>query len=213
MDRRAAAQLVELSRQYRGKDPDEQNQEMAAALVRIGGGTGGADVGTKDYWLRVRDGLVRATSQSDPATGATVAAIADQVVRWATSSGLDPMAYQIPLAILTAMISDGVISAARSGGQMVQPADEAANFVIDSLSRYRLDDEDKDRLRALVRYGSERYQTETSGERQPFEHYVNELAQRLDEAYAAEYRGETVSLGPLSAHMIAAICPLWPFCT
>jgi hypothetical protein len=38
------------------------------------------------------------------------------VLSWATARGFDAVAYQIPLAILTAMIVDSVIGAIGGGG-------------------------------------------------------------------------------------------------
>lgn len=214
MDGLAAAQLAEQSIQYRGMASSEQEDLLTVALVRIEEGRQVPAPAPKDYWLRVRDELVRKVIALHTTVEATAPAAADQVLGWAISVGLDVVVYQSPLAILTAMVIQDVVTARQTGDQMARTADEAANWIIDRLSRsYSLDDEDKDRLRAFVRRGANIYRAEASVKQQPFEDYINELADKLDEAYAAEYRGETISLGPLSAHVLAAICPLWPFCT
>ena len=97
---------------------------------------------------------------------------------------------------------------------MARTADEAANWIIDRLSAHLQPRRRRQGSASrLVRRGANTYRAEASVKQQPFEDYINELADKLDEAYAAEYRGETISLGPLSAHVLAAICPLWPFCT
>jgi hypothetical protein len=110
-----AAELAELSTPYQGKGLGEQEYELALALVRIGEENQTPDLGVKDFWLRARSDLVGKVVELRVVVDATAVAAADQVLREATSSGLDAMVYQIPLAILTAMIIDSVISAIDKG--------------------------------------------------------------------------------------------------
>ena len=55
----AAAQLAERSIQYRGMASSEQEDLLTVALVRIEEGGQVPAPAPKDYWLRVRDELVR----------------------------------------------------------------------------------------------------------------------------------------------------------
>ncbi len=82
MDGQAVAQLAELSTPYRGKDPSEQEYELAMALVRIGEGQI-PDLGAKDYWLRVRNNLARKLVEQRVAIEATSVVAADMVLKWA----------------------------------------------------------------------------------------------------------------------------------
>ena len=211
----AAAQLAEQSIQYRGMASSEQEDLLTVALVRIEEGGQVPAPAPKDYWLRVRDELVRKVIALHTTVEATAAAAADQVLGWATSVGLDVVVYQSPLAILTAMVIQDVVTArqtGRSNGEELQTRrliglSIASPAVTASTTKTRIG------FAPSSGRGANTYRAEASVKQQPFEDYINELADKLDEAYAAEYRGETISLGPLSAHVLAAICPLWPFCT
>jgi hypothetical protein len=83
--------------QYRGRDLGEQESELTVALVRIEEKEQISDHGSKDYWLHVREDLVRKVIELHTTTDATAVAAADQVLGWAISGGLDSIAYQIPL--------------------------------------------------------------------------------------------------------------------
>jgi len=111
-----AEELARLSARYQGKDPGEQEYELAISLVRIGEGSQTPDLGAKDFWLHVRGDLAKKVVELHIAIDATAVAAAEQVLSWATARGFDAVAYQIPLAILTAMIVDSVISAIGGGG-------------------------------------------------------------------------------------------------
>jgi hypothetical protein len=110
-----AAQLAELSTQYQGKGIGEQEYELALALVQIEEETQIPDLGPKDFWVRVREDLVRRVIEQRVAVEATAVVAADQVLRWANSGGIDSVRYEIPLAILTAMVVDSVIRGIRGG--------------------------------------------------------------------------------------------------
>jgi hypothetical protein len=112
----ATTELAELSEQYRGKSPGEQEYELALALSRIGDEDRIPDLGPKDYWLRVRDNLVRKIIEQRVAIGAVAVVAAEQVALFAGDGGLNFVLYRIPLAILTAMVSDAVIDAMGGDG-------------------------------------------------------------------------------------------------
>ena len=107
----AAEQLVMLSKPYQGKDSGEQEYELAVALVQVGEGTQIPDLGPKDLWLRIRDELARKVIEQRVLLEATGVVAAGQVLTWADSGGLDSVIYQVPLAVLTAMVIDSVINA------------------------------------------------------------------------------------------------------
>lgn len=77
---------------------------------------------------------------------------------------------------------------------------------------YPLDTEDKERIRRWVADGYAQYRERPRKGAEPFSVYVEEMIEKLEQAYDDEYSGRTISLGPLSAHMLFSICPLWPFC-
>jgi hypothetical protein len=108
-----AAQLAELAAPYRGKEPGEQEYELAVALARAGGENQTPDLGVKDFWLRVRDDLAGKVVALRVTIEATAVTAADQVLRWAAGPrGVgSSLVYEIPLAILTAMVTDSVINA------------------------------------------------------------------------------------------------------
>jgi hypothetical protein len=100
-----------------------------------------------------------------------------------------------------------------SRARKMKKLNKLADPVIEQIdSKYDIDDEDRERIRAWVRHGAIEYRRSNSASRQTFYAYLDEMAKKLDDAYATEYRGETISLGPLSAHMLFSVCPLWPFC-
>ena len=76
----AAAQLAEQSIQYRGMASSEQEDLLTVALVRIEEGGQVPAPAPKDYWLRVRDELVRKVIALHTTVEATAAAAADQVL-------------------------------------------------------------------------------------------------------------------------------------
>jgi hypothetical protein len=119
VDGQVVAQLAELSTPYRGKDPSAQEYELAMALVHVEESQI-PDLGAKDYWLRVRNNLVKKIVEQRVAIEATSVVAADMVLKWAASSGLDYMVFQVPLAILTAMIIDSAISAIGKGDRHVK---------------------------------------------------------------------------------------------
>lgn len=111
-----ATQLAELAMPYRGKEPGELEYELAMALVRIGEENQTPDLGAKDFWSHVRDDLVGKVVGLRITIEATAVTAADQVLRWAASpGGIDALVYEIPLAILTAMIIDSIINAIGKG--------------------------------------------------------------------------------------------------
>ena len=89
VDGQAGAELAELSMPYRGKDPSEQEYELAMALVRVGEGQI-PDLGAKDYWLRVRNNLAKKMVEQRVAIEATSVVAADMV-----SSGQSPEVWII----------------------------------------------------------------------------------------------------------------------
>jgi hypothetical protein len=115
MERSTAAQLADLAKRYQGEDLGQLEYELAMALARIGDAGQIPDLGPKDYWLRVRDNLVKRVVEQRVAIEATAVVVADLVLNWAASSGLEYMVFQVPLAILTAMVIDSAISAIGKG--------------------------------------------------------------------------------------------------
>jgi hypothetical protein len=108
--------LAALSEQYQGKDPGAQEYELAIALVRADEQTSIPDLGVKDSWLRIRDALVEKTIEQRVAVEATAVAAASQVLTWASAGGRGSDIYEIPMAILTAMVVDSVIDAMGGDG-------------------------------------------------------------------------------------------------
>lgn len=117
MNRQTAEHLAELSMPYRDKEPGEQEYELAVSLVRIGEITPAPDLGPKDFWLRVRDNLAEKLIEQRVAVETTGVAAAGQVLAWASSNSLDAAIYQLPLAILTAMVIRSVIDAMGGGDE------------------------------------------------------------------------------------------------
>lgn len=117
MDWPTAQQLAELSKGYQGKESGEQEYELAMALVDIGSGNQIPDLGPRDFWLRLRDELAGKVIELRVAIGATAVVAAQQVLVWADSSGLSSVLYEIPLAILTAMVVDSVINSMAGGNK------------------------------------------------------------------------------------------------
>lgn len=93
-----------------------------------------------------------------------------------------------------------------------ETVDAATDAVMERLSRYNLDEEDRQTVRRYVAWGYKRHIEEPLPDERPWDELIELLATQLDEGFAAEHRGETISLGPLMDHMLFAICPLWPFC-
>jgi hypothetical protein len=89
---------------------------------------------------------------------------------------------------------------------------EADRVIREVGAKYPLDSEDRERIRRWVSAGYAQYRERPRKGADPFSVYVDEMIEKLGEAYDDEYRGRTLSLGPLSAHMLFSICPLWPFC-
>jgi hypothetical protein len=109
--------LAALSEGYQGKDRGEQEYQLAIALVQADEQTPIPDLGVKDSWLRVRDGLVEKIIEQRVAVEATAVTAAGQVLVWADSGGRGSFIYDIPMAILTAMIVDSVIDAMGGDGK------------------------------------------------------------------------------------------------
>lgn len=104
-------ELVELSKPYRNMEYGEQEYELAVTLAGIGERTPVPDLGPKDVWQRVRDNLATKVIEQRLALEATAVAAAEQVLTWAGPNDLHTATYQIPLAILTAMVTNSVIDA------------------------------------------------------------------------------------------------------
>jgi hypothetical protein len=111
MDGPTAEQLAELSKRYQGKEPGEQEYVLAMALVDIGSSNQIPDLGPKDFWLRLRDEVAGRVIELRVAISATAVVAAQQILVLADSRGLSSVLYEIPLAILTAMVVDSVINA------------------------------------------------------------------------------------------------------
>jgi hypothetical protein len=106
-----AEQLAELSMPYRDMKYGEQEYELAVTLAGIGERTPVPDLGLKDTWERVRDNLAKKVIEQRVVVEATAIAAAEQVLTWAGSNDLHTATFQIPLAILTAMVTNSVIDA------------------------------------------------------------------------------------------------------
>lgn len=89
---------------------------------------------------------------------------------------------------------------------------EADRVIRQVGTKYPLDKEDQERIRRWVEAGYTQYRQRHRKGAEPFSNYVDEMIEKLGQAYDDEYSGRTISLGPLSAHMLFSICPLWPFC-
>src|SRR5690348_277323 len=100
MDGPTAEQLAELSKRYQGKEPGEQEYELAMALVDIGSSHQIPDLGPKDFWLRLRDEVAGRVIELRVAISATAVVAAQQILVLADSRGLSSVLYEIPLAIL-----------------------------------------------------------------------------------------------------------------
>ena len=107
--------FAELVDEYRGKDPDEQEYLLALALDKARDDEQIPDLGAKDFWLRAKDSLVRRILEQRVAVQAVVGTAVQQVYGWSTSHDVDSLVYRVPLAILTAMVTDAVLDAIRAG--------------------------------------------------------------------------------------------------